>query len=124
MNTMTIASRFRTMMSATLVCAVASGFAALPAVADSFDAPQITVKFGELNISSPQGAAVLYGRIKSAARSVCSQFDGPGIDAYQQRNACINKAIWDAVTMVNAPALSALYGAKTGKEVPTRLVSR
>jgi UrcA family protein len=124
MNTMTIASRFRTMTAATLVCALASGFAALPAVADSFDAPQITVKYADLNTSSPQGAAMLYGRIKSAAKSVCSQFDGPGVEAYQQRNACITKAIWDAVTQVNAPALSALYGAKTGKEVPTRLVSR
>jgi len=124
MNTMTIASGFRIMTAATLVCAAASGFAVLPAVADGFDAPQITVKFGDLNISSPQGAAVLYGRIKSAANSVCTKFDGSGVEAYQQRSSFINNEMWDAVTRVNAPALSALYGAKTGKDVPMRLVSR
>jgi UrcA family protein len=124
MNTMTTASRFRTTIAATLVGAAASGFAFLPAVADSFDAPQATVKFGDLHISSPEGAAVLYGRIKSAAKSVCSQFDGPGVHAYQQRNACINKAMRDSVTKVNAPTLFAIFSAKTGKEVPTRLVSR
>ena len=35
-------------------------------------------------------------------------------------SACIDKAILGAVTKVNAPALSAVYSAKTGKEVPTR----
>jgi UrcA family protein len=125
MNTMTTASRFRTMIAATLVGAVASGFAVLPAVADSFDAPQITVKFGDLNISSPQGVAALYARIQGAASRVCSQFDNTrDLGAVEQRAKCINKAISNAVTGVSAPALSAIYSEKTGKEVPMRLVSR
>jgi UrcA family protein len=96
----------------------------LPAVADSSDPPQVTVKYGDLDVASPQGAAVLYARIGHAAKNVCWQFDADSLDAYGQRAACINKAILDAVAKVNAPALSALYGAKTGKEVPTRLASR
>jgi UrcA family protein len=124
MNSKNTVSRFRSMIATALFGAVASGFAVLPAVADSFDAPKVTVKYGDLNLSNPQGAGALYARIRSAAKSVCSQFDGPGIDPYMQRDACINKAIFDAVTKVNNPALSAAYGAKTGKKVPTRLVSR
>jgi UrcA family protein len=57
--------------------AVASGFALLPAVAYSSNAPQFTVKVGDLNISSPEGTAVLYARIEFAAKKVCSQFYDP-----------------------------------------------
>jgi UrcA family protein len=123
MNTMTSVSRFRTVI-ATALFGTASSFAVLPAVADSSDPPQTTVKYGDLNVASPQGVAVLYSRIRHAASNVCWQFGGDGLAAYGRREACINKAISDAVTQVNAPALSALYGAKTGKEVPMRLVSR
>jgi UrcA family protein len=84
----------------------------------------MTVKYADLNVGSKEGAAVLYARIRHAAKNVCFQFDGGGLDIYGQREACINKAILGAVAKVNAPALSALYSAKTGKELPTRLVSR
>jgi len=120
---MTTVSRFRTAIAAALF-GTAFGFAVFPAVADSSDAPQATVKYGDLNVASPEGTAVLYARIRHAARNVCLQFDGDHLDASGQREACINKAISDAVTKVNAPALSALYRAKTGKEMPMRLVSR
>lgn len=124
MNTMITVSRFRTVIAAALVGAVASGFAILPAVADSSDVPQYTVKFGDLNISSPEGAAVLYARIKFAAKIVCSEYDSGGFEFAMERWVCINQAILRAVTKVNAPALSAVYSAKTGKEVPTRLASK
>jgi UrcA family protein len=124
MNTMTTVDRFRTVIATALFGAVTFGFSVLPAVADISDVPQITVKYGDLNVSNPQGAAALYARILSAAKSVCSQFDGPGIVAYQHRSACINEAILGAVTKVNNTALTAVYRAKTVKEVPTRLVSR
>jgi len=123
MNTIVTVSRFRT-IAAALVGAVASGFAILPAVADSSDVPQYTVKFGDLNISSPEGAAVLYARIKFAAKIVCSEYDSGGFEFAMERVVCINQAILGAVTKVNAPALSAVYSAKTGKEVPTRLASK
>ncbi len=123
MNTMTTVNLFRTAIAVALFGA-ASGFAAMPAVADESDAPQTTVKYGDLNISTTQGAAALYARIRSAAKAVCSQFDGPVLAAYAQRDACVNKAILGAVNKVNSAALTALYSAKTGKEVPTHLVSR
>jgi UrcA family protein len=123
MNRTTTVSRFLTVIAAALVGAVASGFAALPAAADSSDLAEITVKFGDLNISNPQGATALYARIGFAAKSVCSRFDGPGATDKMRRDECINKAISKAVTKVNSSALSAVYSAKTGKQVPIRLVS-
>ncbi len=124
MNTITTVRRFYTVIATALFGTVAWGFNAPPAVADNVDPPQMTVKYGDLNVDSAKGAAVLYARIRHAAKNVCLQFDGGGLDVYGQRAACINKAILGAVTKVNVPALSALYSAKTGKEVPTRLVSR
>jgi UrcA family protein len=124
MNTMTTVDRFRTVIATALFGAVTFSFTVLPAIADSSDVPQITVKYGDLNVSNSQGAAALYARIRSAGKSVCSQFDGPGIDAHLQTNACIDEAILGAVTKVNNSALTAVYRAKTGKEVSTRLVSR
>ncbi len=123
MNTTTTVNRFRTVIATALFGAVASSFAVLPAAADSFDAPQVTVKFGDLNISNSQGAAVLYGRIRAAAERVCSPYDESGLEAKMRLSACIDKAIFGAVTKVNAPALSAVYSTKTGKEVPMRLAS-
>jgi|SRR5580658_66365 UrcA family protein len=123
MNAMTTVSPFRTVIATLLFGGVASGFVALPAVADSSDVPQFTVKFGDLNISNPQGAAALYGRIRAAAHEVCSPYDGRSLESKMQLNACIDRAILGAVTSVNNSALTAVYSAKTGKEVPTRLVS-
>jgi UrcA family protein len=123
MNTITTVGRFPTVI-ATALFGTASGFAVLPAVADSVDPPQITVKYADLNVDSAKGAAVLYARIRHAAKNVCLQSEGGGLDVYGQREACMNKAIFGAVTKVNAPALYAVYRVKTGKEAPTRLVSR
>jgi UrcA family protein len=122
MNRMTTISNFRSVI-ATALLGAASSFAVLPAVADSFSAPQITVKYGDLNLANAQGAATLYSRIQAAAKNVCWQFQGRDIQATVQRNRCVDKAIFGAVTKVNNPALSAMYGEKTGKGMPTRVAS-
>jgi UrcA family protein len=124
MKTMTTVNCFRTVIAAALFGTVALSFAVSPSVADSFDPPQVTVKYGDLNVANSQGASALYARIQHAAENVCLQFDWGGLDNYVQRKACIHKAISGAVNKVNAPTLTALYSAKTGQEVPTRLVSR
>jgi UrcA family protein len=123
MTTKTTAQQFRTAIAIALFGAGVSTFAALPAAADGFDAPQITVKYQDLDVSTQQGAAALYARIRGAAKSVCSQFDHYGIDAAMWRNACMDKAILGAVIKVNSAALYAVSGVKPGREVSTRLVA-
>lgn len=77
----------------------------------SVETRSVKVSFADLNIGTPQGAAVLYSRIKRAARTVC------GIDTatveelkYHAFQPCYQAAIAEAVTKVNSPMLTALHG--------------
>jgi len=123
MNTMTTANRLHSLIAASLFSVLFSSFAALPAAADSLEPLKETVKFGDLDISHPQGAAVLYHRIRAAAQNVCSPFDGSGVSAKMHLDACVKKAVADAVTTVDEPALFAVYSAKIGKTPPARVAS-
>jgi UrcA family protein len=117
------ANRFHSLIATSLFCVLSSGLAALPAAADSFEPLKVTVKFGDLDVSHPQGAAVLYRRIRAAAQSVCSPYDGSGLSAKMLLDACVNKAVADAVATVDKPALFAVYSAKMGKTMPARVAS-
>jgi UrcA family protein len=121
MNTLTATNRIHSLMATALLGVLASAFTALPAAADGIEPLQVTVKYGDLNVSHPQGAAVLYGRIRAAAAVVCAPFDRSGLSAKLRRDACVDNAVADAVTSVNEPALLAVYGTKTGKTVPVRV---
>jgi UrcA family protein len=74
------------------------------------DTPQMTVNFDDLNISAPQGAAVLLGRIKGAAVSVCgSSPDLRDVGAAQRYNHCLDSTMGQAVTRIGQPQLTAMY---------------
>jgi hypothetical protein len=66
---------------------------------------------------------LLYGRIRAAAQNVCAPFDRSGLSAKMHLDACVKKAVADAVTTVDEPALFAVYSAKLGKALPARLAS-
>jgi UrcA family protein len=119
---MTTAGRARIVTATAPFGAFVFSFTTLPASADGLNLPMATVKFGELDVLHPQGAAVLYARIQAAAMNVCSSFDGPGA-ALHRDDACVNKATLGAVTQLDSPALSAVYNPHEGKELPTRLTS-
>ena len=123
MNTMTTAKRFHRLIAASLFSVLSASLAAQPAAADSFEPLKETVKFGDLDISHPQGAAALYQRIRAAAQNVCSPLDGGGLSAKTRLEACAKRAVADAVKMVDEPALFAVYSAKTGKTLPARVAS-
>ena len=80
-----------------------------------------TVKFADLNISSPSGAHVLYRRIRAAAEVVCSSYFF-ATDTDKAR--CVRDATADAVTRINQPALSAVYNTNNKASVPGDLVSQ
>jgi UrcA family protein len=121
-TTMT-ANRFHSLIATSLFCVLSSGLAALPAAADDFEPLKVTVKFGDLDVSHEPGAAVLYLRIRAAARNVCSPYEGSGFPAKILLEACVDKAVADAVAKVGNPALFAVYSAKMGKAMPARLAS-
>jgi UrcA family protein len=116
-------NRFSASIAASLFSVLSSGLCMLPAAADSLEPLAMTVNFADLDLSHPHAAVVLYGRIQSAAQQVCSPFAGMGLSARMHMDACVRKAISDAVTSVGKPALFAVYSAKMGKAGPVRLAS-
>ena len=124
MNPTIHAGGFRRLSAAVLSCAAALSFAAVPAAgAENFDAPQVKVSFGDLDVTNPQGAATLYRRIKVAAETVCSPYWATGFAARAEQYDCVRSAIADAVTTVDQPALSQVYSAKTRTPLTSRPAS-
>lgn len=102
---------FRRLFAVAALGTFAAGFS-VAAPDQSADAPQVIVKYADLAVSTPQGAATLYHRIFGAAISVCRPLDDSSLDSKKVMDACIHKAVADAVAKVNEPALSAVYRAK------------
>lgn len=113
----------RHVLTAAVVGTLVSGFAFPAAAADDTGVRSITVKFADLNVSSPEGAAALYARIRSAAKSVCSPAESsyPFSTAY---SICVRKAIADAVTRVNRMELYTVYNQHNKPALPTGLLSQ
>jgi UrcA family protein len=103
-----------TVIAAALLAAFATGVQAE-------DVAQVHVKYADLNVNNPAGAAVLYQRIRAAAEKVCAMPGSRELDRAAQAKACMTKATADAVAAVNAPALTGLYEAKAAGN--TRLAS-
>ena len=108
------------LMTAAILGALALGYGALSIAADNSDVPQAVVKFGDLNISNPQGAATLYSRITVAAHQVCKSFDGDSrnLGSRALLDACVHKAIAGAVSKVDRPELFTVYSAKNHQARP------
>ena len=119
MNTSTASTGLRSLTATAIFGALAASFCAT-STADSRPV-SVTVKFADLNISSPSGALVLYNRIRAAARSACSYYWFE-TDAGEAR--CVHDAIAGAVTKINRPELSGVFKAQYRTPVPNTLVSQ
>lgn len=104
----------------TISVAIAASVLCLPIVgqAASLAGPtihkQISVKFGDLDLSSSKGVRQLYTRIRIAAGKACTlpgDFEA-GIAPYDKVR-CVRQAIDQAVQRANRPALLALHSAKS-----------
>jgi UrcA family protein len=124
MKTSNSSTRLRALIAAASVAALASGFATVCAAGDG-DTLSVTVKYGDLNISNPKGAATLYSRLAVAARQVCGGYNissgnfepaGSGTD-------CVRKALSDAIRKVGQPELIAIYNAKHSTPLPETVAS-
>lgn len=97
------------------LCAVA--VSAATTAQSEYDVPTRVVKFADLDISSNEGAAVLYGRISRAARDVCEPADARTLELPIPRHHCADQALERAVTHVSSPALARYYHEKTGRTI-------
>ena len=121
MNTTTPFTRIRRLVATAIVSAFASSFAVICAAADDVETVSVVVKFGDLNVSNPQGAAALYGRIAAAAHNVCGSYASNDVFHHGSEarvKACVRKAIADAVTKVGQPELFAVYNTKNRQRLP------
>ena len=78
------------------------------------DQPQVVVHFADLDLSSSQGAAVLYRRLRTAAETVCAPLDGRDLERHMRFEACEQSALSRAVAEVDRPALTEYYRARAG----------
>ncbi len=107
--------KLRTVVACSLFATSLSSFAAVSTSQVSLDdSPSRVVKFADLDLTHSQGAAVLYTRIRSAAREVCLPQYNWLMEMRAISDHCREQAIARAVGDVNAPALTAYYQALTG----------
>jgi UrcA family protein len=122
MNTMNSSSQLRRLVATAILGAFASGLAGFSAAADGVIEQTVTVKYGDLNLSNPQGSAALYRRIVSAAHDVCDTTQD--LSSLARAKVCRDKAISDAVTKVGHPGLIALYNANHRQPLPATVAAR
>ncbi len=122
MNTMNSSSRLCSFAAIAVFGAVGASFAGV-AAAGSPELLQIAVPYGDLNISTVRGAATLYNRIRTAAQQVCWPLDHGDLSSKRQLAVCTSKAIADAVTSIDQPALFAVYSAKNAQPLPNIVAS-
>jgi UrcA family protein len=124
MTTFITAHRSRPLLAlVALACAlISANVSAAPAAEGG---RSVTVSYGDLNISSPAGATVLYGRIKRAAGLVCGTGPNPAeMGRHLIWRACVDGAVADAVATVGSPRLTALHAKTTGSKTLTAALSR
>jgi UrcA family protein len=113
----------RGLIATAILSALISSFSAVCSAAGAADVPQAVVKYADLDISTSQGAATLFSRIRSAAEAVCLPVDQRDLATMFLRKQCVKQAIEGAVAKVNQPALSAVYAAKYHVPQPANILT-
>jgi UrcA family protein len=111
MNASITSTNLSRLISTAIFGALALSWGTMSIAADDA-APQAVVKFEDLNLSNPQGAAALYHRIWGAAITVCRPQDNGTLASKGRVDTCVHKAIADAVAKVGRAELFAVYNAK------------
>jgi UrcA family protein len=106
-------ARLRTVMVVGCLAAIASG-ATFAATAPA-ELPAVTVKYGDLNLSTHEGVQKLYGRIAQAARTVCETQNRLDPKAVAASRSCESAAISRAVSDVNNPGLAATFANRVSR---------
>jgi UrcA family protein len=97
--------------------AVAGAFAALTVATTSFaaapgvDPPAVSVRFGDLNLSTTAGVNSLYRRISFAARQVCPDVFSRELAVVAAGQRCQASAVSEAVRKLNNPQLALVHAA-------------
>jgi len=93
-----------------IMAAMGLSLAAHTCFADD-SASQRVVRYADLNTNTPEGAKVLYRRIKSAAAQVCASANAQDLHVVTAIKVCEDRAIRAAVNAVKNPLLTREYAA-------------
>jgi UrcA family protein len=94
---------------ALLAATVSANLASATTVDD--EARQTVVRYSDLDLSRPEDARRLYGRIQGAARAVCENFRSDDLQRAQIYKQCLNKAVTDAVAKLQSAQVTAIASA-------------
>jgi UrcA family protein len=123
MNLITQCTQDSRVAATVLFSALAMSFAAICPAADRASTEQETVKYADLNVLKPAGAAALYYRITLAARDVCKTLDHGELGSKVLFHHCVDRAIGDAVAKADQPALYSVYNVKYPAAKPVKLAA-
>ena len=108
------------------VAAAAMSLASVAQMAQAADVlserPALTVRYSDLNLDTPTGAAVLYQRIRHAAEQVCGKAESRRLDEIVVVQQCMDKAIASSVSAVGNAQLTSQYVARVGSKASKQIV--
>ncbi len=76
------------------------------------DVTSVTVRYGDLDLSSDAGSSVLYRRLTSAARQVCAADGTRDLNLLAAAQKCEDRAVAHAVQEINSTKLAMIYAAR------------
>jgi UrcA family protein len=89
-------------------CLLAGSFGVAQAAAPTDEVPTAVVSYGDLDLSTSDGARTLYKRISVAAQQICPFQDAVEPSRMAKNHACREAAIERAVNAVNSAQLAAV----------------
>lgn len=105
-------------MTKTFAIAALAAFvlaAGAPAFAADFG-DQARVQYSDLNLSTPQGAKAMVGRIHAAAKAVCGEEPAnTDLNGQHDWKACVSTTETNALKSLNAPLVVMAYNNDTTK---------
>jgi UrcA family protein len=99
--------RARSRRASSLIAAMAA--TVLGATAAAGEAPAVTVRYDDLNLTSDAGTQILLRRLSAAAHRVCADGQQRELTRLRRAEACFREALGNAVVAVHNERLSVLY---------------
>jgi UrcA family protein len=89
----------------------ASAVSAIGVTASAANAPEVAVKYGDLDLGRPADLAQLYARLQTAADTVCVSARPYELARFAAHQRCVQAVLEHSVLQVRSEALLALHRA-------------
>ena len=111
------------MFKSVLIAIAGAGLAALATAPSSVQAQpmsgsdpvSVRISYADLNLSSPEGARRMLGRIQGAARNICGDPSSMvDLGERARTESCVDQTVSDAVSSLGAPTVTGLSDTRRG----------